>query len=452
MLGFAGTRNWVYPQSIDGMYQRRRRLTFVLLHLVLFGTPWLIVDGNPALLIDLPGRKLFAFGAIFTPHDTILVLLLALFLAFSLFFFTSLYGRVWCGYGCPQTVLLDTWIRPLERRIEGDRTTRIRRDAGRWTFDKIWRKATKWTLFATAAIVLSMAFMSYFAGARALWTGQASAASYALVAIFAAGWFADFAWFREQFCNFLCPYARFQSALTDDETIQVSYNAARGEPRGGAAARDSGRCISCSKCVNVCPNGIDIRNGFQLECIACARCVDACTSVMDKLGHESLVTYTSIAIARGRKPRRVRPRTVAYASLLGTIATAAIILLVTRVPFEAAVARAPGSLFTVDDDGWVRNTYLLRVTNNAADTSAVTYRVRVDGMPREAQIVAPDVTLRSNESATVPLVVRIRAKDADERTIPLQVRVASPHERVVLEATFKSNGEGRRHHDESDDE
>lgn len=446
MLGFAGTRNWVYPQAVDGTYQRRRRVTFALLHLVLFVTPWVTIAGNPAVRIDLPGRRLYAFGAIFTAHDTIFLLLLALFLAFALFFFTSLWGRIWCGFGCPQTVLLDTWIRPIERWIEGERTTRIRRDQGPLSIDKAWRKGAKWMLFLGASFVLSMSFMSYFTGARPLWTGASGATAYTLVGIFTAGWFVDFAWFREQFCNFLCPYARFQSALTDDHTLQISYDTRRGEPRGGRDARDEGRCIACNKCVNVCPTGIDIRNGFQLECIACARCVDACTGVMEKLGHETLISYTSISRMEGRAPKRVRARTIVYASLLGALATAAVVLLMARVPFEASVARAPGSLFTVDGDGWVRNTYFVRVTSNSPDTAAVTYRVSVEGAPDEAQIVKQDVILRSSESATVPLVIRLPHDEAEHRTIPLVVRVASPKAQVALDATFKG-----RSHGESDD-
>jgi polyferredoxin len=205
MFGFAGTRDWVYVQHIDGTYQRIRRMTFVALHLILFGLPWLLVHGNPALMFDLPGRRLYAFGAMFTATDTILLLLVLLFLVFSLFFFTSLFGRLWCGYGCPQTVLLDAWVRPIERLLEGERTTRLRRDAGPWTFDRIRRKAAKWTLFALAAFVVSMSFMSFFAPARELWTLNGVPVEYALIGIFTAGWFVDFTWFREQFCNYLCP-------------------------------------------------------------------------------------------------------------------------------------------------------------------------------------------------------------------------------------------------------
>jgi cytochrome c oxidase accessory protein FixG len=459
MFGFVGTRAWVYPQSIDGRFQRVRRWTFLGLHLILFGLPWLRVGGNPALQLDLPGRRLHAFGAMFTAADTILLLLLMLFLAFSLFFFTSLYGRLWCGYGCPQTVLLDTWVRPIERWIEGEHTTRRRRDAAPLSWDRAWRKAAKWSVFALVAVVVSMAFMSFFAGARELWTGRAGTVEYTLVGIFAVVWFLDFAWFREQFCNYLCPYARFQSALVDDRTLMITYDAARGEPRGGKQAKHDGRCVGCDKCVNVCPQGIDIRNGFQLECIGCAKCIDACTSVMDRLGHETLVQYGSLVeLARRqsaresgvpqappstRRPgwRRPRPRVVAYATLLAVLLVVGAGLVRNRLPFEAGVARAPGSLFTMDDDGYVRNTFLVRIANNAParGEGGLAFQVEVEGLPG-AQVIAPRVELRSAESRVVPLVVRMRASDGMDRTFPIRVHVIAPMGERVLDTTFKTGG------------
>lgn len=440
MFGFQGNREWVYVQWVRGKYQRRRNATFALLHFILFVTPWLTWHGNPILQFELEARRLYAFGAIFTANDTIFLLLMLLFLAFSLFFFTSLYGRLWCGFGCPQTVLLDTWVRPLERWIEGERTTRKRRDAGRIGFDLVWRKVAKWTTYAVAAFVVSMSFMSFFAGARALWTGAAGPVEYALVGIFTAGWFVDFAWFREQFCNYLCPYARFQSALVDPHTLLIAYDAARGEPRGGKTARLEGRCLDCDKCFSVCPQGVDIRNGFQLECIACARCVDACTGVMRKVDHATLISYTTMAEQQGKRTRRVRPRSVAYAALLTGIAATISFMLFTRVPFEASVSRAPGTLYTLDPDGYVRNTYLLRVANNAAGPKTVAFAVAIDGI-RDAELVIAELGLASTESRVVPLVVRVPTNTVGERTLPLRLRVTAADLGVrVVKTTFKSGG------------
>ena len=438
MLGFAGTRNWVYPQWIDGRFQRLRRWTFLGLHVILFVVPWLGINGRPLLRFDLEDRRLYAFGAMFTAADTILLLLVLLFLAFSLFFFTSLFGRLWCGYACPQTVLLEAWVRPIERWIEGERITRMRRDGAAWSFDKAWRKAAKWSLFLIAAFIVSMSFMSFFAGAKELWTGRAGPVEYALVGIFTVAWFWDFAWFREQFCNFLCPYARFQSVLQDANTLTINYDFNRGEPRG-KDAKTSGRCIDCKKCVVVCPAGIDIRNGFQLECIGCAACIDACDSVMTKLGHTSLVTYGTLHELQGRKRRLLRPRSVAYAALLAGLLVATTALVASRVPFEASVSRAPGSLYTVDDDGYVRNTFLLRIANNIPTDHALVFRVRVEGIP-DAEVTAQDVSLEPEEGRLVPLVVRVPAASATARTMPLRVRIASPAGERVLDTTFKTGG------------
>jgi len=436
---FANKRKWIYEQKVTGPWQRLRKWTFALLHLILFVTPWLVVNGNPALLIDLPGRRLYLFGAIFTAADTIFLLFLLLFLAFSLFFFTSLFGRLWCGFACPQTVFLDTWIRPFEEWIEGDWVHRRKRDEAGWSFDRLWRKAVKWAGYLAISVIISMSFASYFSGARALWSGQSSPVEYAIVAIFTAIWFLDLAWFREQFCNYLCPYARFQSALTDAETLLVQYEIPRGEPRGGADAKEAGRCIECNKCVFVCPQGIDIRDGFQLECIACARCIDACDIVMDKIGHESLITWSSMAESQGRKPRRLRARTVAYGGLLTGIAATVAILLVARAPFDASVQRAPGSLFILDADGFVRNTFLVRVTNKEASTTPVPFHIRVDGLPPE-DVTVQDFTLGTTENATIPMVIRMKAKADLPRTIPIQVLVSSPSHDVKLDATFKTEG------------
>ncbi len=445
MLGFHHTRNWVYVQHVAGRFQRLRRWTFLALFAVLLLLPWVRIGGNPALRFDLADRRLYAFGAMFTASDTLLLLLLLLFLAFSLFFFTSLFGRLWCGYACPQTVFLDGWIRPIERWIEGEWTTRRRRDSGPWTWDRLWRKALKWTVFGAAAFVAAMAFMSYWAGAPELWTGEAGPVEYSLVGIFTLAFFADFAWFREQFCNYLCPYARFQSALTDDQTLLIGYDAQRGEPRGGKEAKAVGHCVDCFKCVNVCPQGIDIRDGFQLECIGCAACIDACTSVMGRLGHQTLIDYGSLAALAGRKARLLRPRTVAYAGLLAALAVAAMALLAVRVPFEASVSRAPGSLFTVDEDGYVRNTYFVRLANNAARPDSLRFAVRVEGLPG-AQVTAPQVSLAPRQDEIVPLIVRLPAKHLEGRTLPMTVRVEAATGRKVLKTTFETGED-----DESDD-
>ena len=453
MLGFSGTREWVYPQSITGKYTTLRRWTFLALHVALFLAPWVMVKGHPLLLIEIPTRRVFLFGATFTASDTFFLLLLLLFLAFSLFFFTALWGRLWCGYACPQTVFLESWIRPLEIWIEGDRTTRKRRDQQGWSFDRAWRKLAKWAVFLGVSFLLAMALVSLFVPARELWALQAGPVAHFFVAVLTFLWYWDFTWFREQFCNYLCPYARFQSALTDDETLLIAYDPGRGEPRGGKGAAEEGRCIACSKCVVVCPQGIDISDGFQLECIQCARCIDACVSVMDKLGHPTLVDYSSLAEAEGKSVRRLRPRTLVYGGLLAALLVLGLGLVLARVPFEATVNRVPGSLYTVDGDGFVRNTYLLKITNNKVAETPVRYDVSVEGLAG-AEVLAQSVELQATETRTLPLVVRMPPNPAMARTLSMEVRVTSPDGELRIPATFKSGGamEGGRASSEQEGE
>ena len=449
MLGFAGTRKWVYAMAQEGLVRRVRRSTSLVLQAILFITPWLTVNGHPALRLDLEDRRVYAFGAIFTASDTILLLLILLFLAFSLFFFTSLFGRLWCGFACPQTVFLEEWIRPLERWIEGPRGQWMHRDQGPMTWGVVWRKAAKWGILALAALVVSLTFMSYFTGTRTLWTGQESGTAYAIVGFFALLWFLDFAWFREQFCNFLCPYARFQGAMTDEQTLQITYDTRRGEPRGGTDAKDTGRCIECNKCVAVCPQGIDIRNGFQMECIACGACIDACDDVLGRLGHQGLIRYLPLVTLENRPARKLRPRTVAYASLLTGIAGAWLALLAARASFEATLNRAPGTLFTEDRDGYLRNTYLMRITNNDPSPDSVSFSVRVEGI-EDAQVTAPDSRLASTESRTFPVVVRVPASEHLARTVPIRVHVSRPGRELILTATFKTAADEDDRHGDHD--
>jgi cytochrome c oxidase accessory protein FixG len=445
MAIFSGSRQWVYPQFINGTFYKLRWWVSVALHLFLLVVPWIQIGGNPAVRIDLPGRRVYLIGQVFTAADGFFIALLGLFAAFMLFFATALLGRVFCGYVCPQTILLTSWVRPIEKFFEGDRAERKRRDAGPWTFDKIRRKGGKWATFALASLFVSMAFGQWFAGAWELWTLQAGPIDYALVGIFSLVWFGDFAWFREQACNYLCPYARFQGALTDRHSLIISYDVPRGEPRTkGKAQGHKGGCIDCNKCVVVCPQGIDIRDGFQLECIACGLCIDACTTVMGKFDHPTLVRYSTEARDQGQTTKLLRPRTVVYAALLTAIGGIMLAMLVVHSPLEAQIARAAGTHYALDHDGFVRNTYMLRVANNATNGAPTDYTVAVEGLD-DVQVQYQSITLAPSESRTVPIIVRLPV-DRAPTNAPIHFVIASEQDRVRLAANFAGPGDGQRAH------
>lgn len=437
-----GKRRWVTPLHIFGDFAKVRRVTFAVLQAFLFITPWLSYRGLPVAELRLDERRLYALGHIFTAQDTIFVLLGLLGSAFTLFLMTALWGRIWCGYACPQTVFLDGWVANVERWIEGDRGARRQLDAAPWTGAKLAKKLAKWSAFALMSWVLGMTGVSWFTDTLGLWTGQASATAYAFVAVFSLAAFLDFVWFREQFCNYLCPYARFQGALSGENSFTVTYDALRGEPRKkGKRSAEAGACIDCDKCVAVCPQGIDIRDGFQLECIACTKCVDACTSVMDKLHQPSLVRYSTVALDRGEAHRWVRPRVVFYSSLIALISGVFGWLLMDRHEIQGTVNRAPGSLFTVDEDGWVRNTYLVHIVNNHPSAAPMRFELRVDGL-EGAEIISTPAEVAAADGVTVPLIVRVPPSADVARTTPLRVMIRSEIDEIALSTTFKSDRPG----------
>jgi cytochrome c oxidase accessory protein FixG len=434
-----GSRRYIYPLWVKGQFQRVRKATFVVLNVFFFVMPWLRVDGKQLVLADLPARRLYLFGAVFGPQDTILVVLALLFAAFLLFLVTSLYGRIWCGYACPHTVFLESFVHNVERWIEGNRGKRMALDRQPWNAEKILKKTSKWAAFLVITTVVSMTAVSWFVDAPTLWTMKGGAGAYGMVASLSLLGFLDMAWFREQFCNYLCPYARFQGVLAGPESWTVGYDKRRGEPRkerGRKQAPDAlGDCIGCNKCVSVCPTGIDIRDGYQLECIGCAKCIDACEPIMGKFNKDNLIRYSTVARDSGLETKRFPVRPVAYGTLLAVIATAFIVILSQHTVLDVDVRRADGSLYTVDADGATRNTFLMALQNR--DSEAVDLTVEVRGLDG-AEVIVPPIRLESGATARVPVVVRMPAGSVLERTVPFEVVVSGSDEPLVRDATFKT--------------
>ena len=344
--------NVPFPADVQGRYRTRRLHLSYLLIAIFLSLPWLRVGGFPAVLLDIPNRRFAFFGLHFWAHDVPLLFLLAASVILAVALVTTLWGRIWCGWACPQTVFGDLVFRRIERAIEGDSVARHQLSQARWGLEKAFKRATKWSLFALLSLILSHTFLAYFVGTDALESmirsppSQSPTAFLIMSAIF-CGILFDLGWFRERFCVQVCPYGRLQSVLHDEGSRIIFYDTKRGEPRGKlTATQATGACVDCQRCVRVCPTGIDIRNGLQLECIACTSCVDACDAIMTKLKRPTgLIRY-----AQEVSINAIRPRTVLYFGLLATVLAGLSWILILRTPLELTLVRAVGEPYQLAKD------------------------------------------------------------------------------------------------------
>ena len=422
-------RRHIYPREVHGWFATWRVAGVVGLLGLFYGVCWLRWEGRQLLLFDLPARRFDVFWWTFYPQDFLYLALLLILAALALFFFTSLAGRLWCGYACPQTVYTEVFLW-IERRIEGDRQRRMRLDRAPFSPRKVGLKSAKHAVWIAFSLFTGFTFVGYFTPVTEL--GRE------VLELRLGGWetfwilFYGFAtygnagWMREQVCLYMCPYARFQSAMFDRDTLVISYDGARGEPRGsrrrGADHRAAGLgdCIDCTMCVQVCPTGIDIRDGLQHGCIACASCVDVCDQVMERMGYpKGLVRYTTQNAVDGRATRIVRPRTVIYAACLVALVGLFAALLALRVPVELDIVRDRNALYRESDDGLVRNVYSVRIMNKHDES--LRWRIRAEGIAglrleaeRGEREVAP------GEIASIP--VRLEAPRAALRAPSTAVR------------------------------
>jgi cytochrome c oxidase accessory protein FixG len=363
-----GSRFFIHTADVSGKWTTARRIFGAILIAIYVALPWIPINGSPALFFDVEQRRFHVFGLTLVPQDLWVMFFGVTGLGFTLFFVTALLGRLWCGWACPYTVFLDHVFRRIERWTEGDAVARRKLDAAPWKAGKIARRGTKHLLYAICSALIAHVFLSYFVSIPRLYDHMhegplAHATSFGIVIFLTATLWFCFGWFREQFCVIMCPYGRLQSALTDDDTVNVGYDEKRGEPRG-AKGKATGDCIDCRRCVNVCPTGIDIRNGLQLECIGCAACIDACDDIMTKIGRpKGLVRYDSLNGLTGKKRRFMRPRVIAY-TLLGLLGLVAFAIAGWRQarPFTADFTRMRGQPFYTDTTA-VRNHYQVRFYN-----------------------------------------------------------------------------------------
>lgn len=364
----------VYPRMVRGFFADLRVIMASLTLGVFYGLPWIHWGaGRQAFLIDLPARKFNLFAWTFWPQDLFYLAVILIISALALFLFTAVAGRVWCGFTCPQTVWTEIFLW-MERRIEGDRMKQMRLAQQPWRREKILKVGGKHVLWVLFSLWTGFTFVGFFTPIREL-----SMATLSLslgpwetfwVLFYAVATYGNAGWLREQVCTYMCPYARFQGAMFDRNTLIISYDKVRGEPRGARnrlvdpKSKDLGNCIDCTLCVQVCPTGIDIRDGLQHECIACAACVDVCDSVMDKMGYpRGLIRYTTENALEGRPSRLLRPRIVIYASILAAISMALVVSVLLRVPLKLDIVRDRTNLYRETNEGMIENVYTLKIMN-----------------------------------------------------------------------------------------
>ncbi len=442
-----GSRRWLTPRISPGrLWQARRIFAYFLLALFTL-TPYIHISGHPAILLDVVRRRFHILGVTFLPTDTVLLALLVLMVGLSIFLFTAVAGRIFCGWACPQTVYLEFVYRPIERLFYGT--------AGRGGKPKnvpTWRRIALHVVYLGISIHLANTALSYFVGANAvnefIWKSNpfAHPAAFIMVAIITAWMMWDFCFWREQMCLIGCPYGRLQSVLLDRWSHIVSYDVQRGEPRGKGGAKpvagrsislpvsqslditapSRGDCVDCSMCVQVCPTGIDIRDGLQFECVNCTQCIDACDSVMDKVGKpRRLIGYSSQAARAGESIRWLRPRVVVYPAMLFVVGTLFVYLLLHRNAFDLTILRAQGRPFVVREDGSVENTMRFKIVNRTEQRRSY----RIEPIDPNVSIIATDtqrsVTLDPLETAVEPFQVRVPETMFKSDHMDIEVRVIS---------------------------
>ncbi len=407
-----GSRYFLHPADVKGKFTLGRRVFGVLLLAVYVLLPWIPVGGYPAVFLDLAERRFHFFGLTFLSEDLWIGFFLLTGLGFSLFYVTALFGRLWCGWACPYTVFLEHIYRRIERFVDGDSAKRKRLDDAPWTNSKIVRRVIKHSLYFLVSLLLAHIFISYFISIPRLYdymqqSPANNAKAFGVMLFLTGALYFSFSWFREQFCIILCPYGRIQSALTDDDTVIIGYDARRGEPRGKKSDPNAGDCINCSRCVQVCPTGIDIRNGLQLECIGCAGCIDACNEVMDKTDRpRGLIRYDSLNGFAGGKKHYFRPRIFLYTGFMALGATVLTLFLTTLHSAKVELIRMTGQPYYLDDAG-VRNQYRLQLVTK--QTEPTVFTLKLTGLPEGAIILGLDetVTVKPGEESMKTLLVQV---------------------------------------------
>ncbi len=414
----------IYPRQVHGIFARMRIFSVLGLLGFYYLAPWVTWNSRQAILLDLPARQFHLFGTTFWPQDFIYLTLLLVICAVGLFLFTAIAGRLWCGYACPQTVWTETFLW-IEQLVEGNRNKRMKLDKKNWGAEKILKKTTKHALWIIFALFTGYTFVGYFSPIRELWDGMITLSlgswEWFWIGLYSLATYGNAGKLREQVCLHMCPYARFQSAMFDKDTLIISYDEKRGEGRGSRKknsdykAKGLGDCIDCNQCVHVCPTGIDIRNGLQYECIACAACIDVCDNVMEQMEYpKGLIKYTTEHEEKGKKTKLLRVRTLLYITLFSGLILAFILLVANRTPLDVNVIRDRNNLYSESFNGEIENTYVLKILNMSQQKHQ--YTLTVSGV-KDANIkYNSELQIEPGEVLTLPLRVSVAAENLTHRS------------------------------------
>jgi cytochrome c oxidase accessory protein FixG len=456
MVSLYAAHKKIYPRSVEGLFARWRWVMVFITQIVFYGLPWLEWGQRQAVLFDLGARRFYIFGIVLYPQDFIYLTALLVISAFSLFLFTAVAGRLWCGFACPQTVYSEIFLW-IERKVEGDRTARMKLDAAGMSVQKLLKKTSKHMLWIGLALWTGFSFVGYFTPIRDLSMefihGGLGAWEIFWVFFYAFATYGNAGFMREQVCKYMCPYARFQSAMFDKDTLIVTYDEARGEPRGARskkadpAALGLGSCVDCSLCVQVCPTGIDIRKGLQYECIGCGACVDVCDNVMEKVGYaKGLIKYsTQNAMVNGWGRNQImrhvlRPRVLLYIGILLLVIASLMTSLFMREVFKVDVVRDRAALARIVSGGQIENIYRLQIMNAAEKT--MHFHIEVDGLSQLSVASDNDVQVKATESrwVSVRLQMPYDATSPGSHPIHFKIRAYDDElaEHVVGEVSEKS--------------
>jgi cytochrome c oxidase accessory protein FixG len=426
-------RNRIYVRDVKGTLEWFRRSFGFILLAVFALLPWLQWNGEQAILLDIAEQRFRIFGLTLWPQDFTILAWIFIVSAFALFFVTTLYGRVWCGFMCPQTTwtFMFMWF---EKKFEGSRNQRMSLDKRPWDFDKLWRKTAKQISWILLSLLTALTFVGYFTDVRELfvnfWTFNTGFWAAFSVWFFAFCTYGNAGYMREIMCTHMCPYARFQSAMFDKDTVTVSYDTKRGEPRGGRSRKKDpkelglGDCIDCYMCVQVCPTGIDIRNGLQYECINCGACVDACNDVMDKMNYpRGLIRFTTERNLQGGRTHKVRFKSVGYFVVMIVMTALLIWDISTRSPLQFNVLRDRNQLYSINMDGWVQNVFTLKIQNKSQQEQTLV--ISVEGFSRSKLLGDATITVAAGEVATRPITLAVHPDDVTERVQDVTFVVSS---------------------------